>query len=137
MTDRQHQMLSSLTTAAACIPSLVTTEQSSTVSTSACIAALNDLLGGNEEISVLDFDAFSAMVSVVYMLPTVFSTSHATAKGGLQDQYVMQLCFLVHILQVLLTYDDLESFSDPDIMENDVEEQTEEMMDVDLDFVVS
>uniref|UniRef100_A0A2P2HWE1 E3 ubiquitin-protein ligase n=1 Tax=Hirondellea gigas TaxID=1518452 RepID=A0A2P2HWE1_9CRUS len=104
VTERQHMFLAALTATAAYCPSLITQKQSATVPTSACVNVLADLLGAGSR-TLLEMDMFSTMVSLVLLLPTLFSTTHATAKGSLQDQYVMELCLYCHILQLLLTYD--------------------------------
>ncbi|KAA0186352.1 hypothetical protein HAZT_HAZT000774 [Hyalella azteca] len=104
ISSRQHLFLSSLTATAAYIPSNQCSKQMPQVSTSAAVCVLRDVLGASS-VTLLEMDCFSAAVSLVLLLPGIFSPTHATAKGGLQDQYVLQLCFLGHIVQLLLTYD--------------------------------
>lgn len=104
LSERQLLALSALTASVAYTPSIVTKKQSAAVLTSACVTALTDLLG-RSSTTLLEMDSFSVMVSLVLMLPTLFSTTHATAKGGLQDQYMLQLCLFGQILQLLVTYD--------------------------------
>ncbi|CAL4069254.1 unnamed protein product, partial [Meganyctiphanes norvegica] len=69
------------------------------------IRLLSILLEGGEALPcVLELDAFSTLVTLVLSLPSILPGIHATAIGSTQDLYLLQLCFLAHLVQLLLTY---------------------------------
>ena len=58
-------------------------------------------------LSVLEFDAFGMLVASTFCLPSLFNEHQAAPlpSGNAQDQHLLRLLYVVHLVQILLTTD--------------------------------
>ncbi len=72
-------------------------------------------------LSVLEFDAFGMLVALTFALPSLFNSTQAASLPSCdaQDNNIVHLLFLVHIVQILLTKDQFSTA--------DADDGTEEM----------
>jgi hypothetical protein len=57
--------------------------------------------------SILEFDAFGILVSLTFSLPSLFNGDQAAPlpSGNIQDANILRLVYVAHIVQILLTTD--------------------------------
>lgn len=75
--------------------------------------------------SLLEVDAFALVIEMCFLLPHLFNTDQrsppanlAAPSNGILEQHVTTFCFLIHILQILLTGDLPNSSSAMDTMDH-------------------
>jgi len=64
--------------------------------------------GGCNRNGILDWDAFSMLVSLSMTLPTLYfvhETECPTSRGSVLDVYTFRIMFVAHIVQIILTID--------------------------------
>lgn len=71
-------------------------------------------IDGIENPSILDIDAFGLLVSLTFCVPSLFNGEHSAPlpSGNVQDQYLCQLLYVVHLVQIMLTTDQFSSRDD-------------------------
>ena len=64
-------------------------------------------IDGLENPSILDIDAFGLLVGLTYSVPSLFNGDHAAPlpSGNVQDQHLLRLIYLVHLVQIMITTD--------------------------------
>lgn len=115
LSSRQHDCLAALVKFAAHVPSCVKKKQHIEGASLRLISVVFE--GGESAPCFLEWDTFSVLVTLSLSLPSIFPNIQGMAIGSAQDLYLLQVCFLAHLVQLLITY----------------EPQTTEM-DVDLDY---
>ena len=74
-----------------------------------CLRLISVLLevDGLENPSILDMDAFGLLIALTFSLPSLFSKENASPlpSGNVQDQNLLKLIYLVHLVQIMLTTD--------------------------------
>ncbi|KAK3890625.1 hypothetical protein Pcinc_005421 [Petrolisthes cinctipes] len=121
LSTRQRDCLAALVKFAAHVPLCVKKKQ--TIE-SAALRLLSVILeGGDEAPCVLEWDTFSMLVTLTLSLPSIFPNISGAAIGSQQDLYLLQVVFLAHLVQLLLTYEEthFESEMDVDVSEECVE----------------
>ncbi|KAG0729138.1 E3 ubiquitin-protein ligase UBR1 [Chionoecetes opilio] len=104
LSSRQRDCLAALVKFAAYAPLCVKRKQ--TIEATA-VRLLSLLIEGEESTPcILEWDVFSILVTLTLSLPSVFPTIQGVATGSQQDLHILQVCFLAHIVQLLLTYED-------------------------------
>ncbi len=73
------------------------------------------------DLSILEFDAFGMLVALTFSLPSLFNETHAAAlpSANVQDQHILQLLLLVHLVQILLTTDQFTTPPDSEELADD------------------
>ena len=61
--------------------------------------------------SLLEFDAFGILVAFTFSLPSLFNERQAAPlpSGNVQDQHILHLLYVLHLVQILLTTDQFTS----------------------------
>uniref|UniRef100_A0A0P4WDX2 E3 ubiquitin-protein ligase n=2 Tax=Scylla olivacea TaxID=85551 RepID=A0A0P4WDX2_SCYOL len=104
LSSRQRDCLAALVKFAAYAPLCVKRKQ--TIE-GVAVRLLSLLLeGGDSTPCVLEWDVFSILVTLTLSLPSIFPSIQGIATGSQQDLHILQVCFLAHIVQLLLTYED-------------------------------
>ncbi|XP_069190099.1 E3 ubiquitin-protein ligase UBR2 isoform X3 [Procambarus clarkii] len=115
LSARQRDCLAALVKFAAYVPACVKKKQ---VIEGAIVRLLSILLEGGEATPcVLEWDTFSMLVTLSLGLPSVFPTIQGKATGSQQDLHLLQVCFLAHLVQLLLTYEGHNSSSEMEVVE--------------------
>ena len=74
-----------------------------------CLRLISVLLevDGLENPSILDMDAFGLLIALTFSLPSLFSKENASPlpSGNVQDQNLLKLIYLAHLVQIMLTTD--------------------------------
>ncbi|XP_042869972.1 E3 ubiquitin-protein ligase UBR2-like isoform X5 [Penaeus japonicus] len=123
LSSRQRDCLSALIRFAAYVPQCVKKKQSIE---SASVCLLSTILEGGETAPcILEWDSFSALVTLSLSLPSIFPKILGMAVGSTQDLYLLQVCFLAHLVQLLLTYEKQNPVSEMEV--EDEEERDEEV----------
>ncbi len=65
---------------------------------------------GIDNPSVLDMDAFGLLVGLTFSLPHIFNGG--LPSGNIQDRHLLQLVFVVHLVQIMLTTDQWSSLKE-------------------------
>ena len=68
-------------------------------------------MDGLENPCILDLDAFGLLVSLTFCIPSLFNGDHAAhlPLGNVQDQHLLRLIYLVHLVQIMITKDQFSS----------------------------
>ncbi|XP_050727381.1 E3 ubiquitin-protein ligase UBR2-like isoform X3 [Eriocheir sinensis] len=115
LSSRQRDCLAALIKFAAYAPLCVKKKQ---IVEGAAVRLLSLLLEGGESTPcVLEWDVFSILVTLTLSLPSIFPTIQGVATGSQQDLHVLQVCFLAHIVQLLLTYEEAADDADMEVEE--------------------
>ncbi|XP_069939421.1 E3 ubiquitin-protein ligase UBR2 isoform X2 [Cherax quadricarinatus] len=123
LSARQRDCLAALVKFAAYVPSCVKKKQ---VIESAIVRLLSILLEGGETTpAVLEWDTFSMLVTLSLGLPSIFPNIQGKATGSQQDLHLLQVCFLAHLVQLLLTYEGRNSSLEMEVV-SDMNEQSDE-----------
>ena len=71
-------------------------------------------IDGIENPSILDIDAFGLLVALTYSVPSLFNGDHAAPlpSGNAQDQHLLKLVYLVHLVQIMITTDQFSSITE-------------------------
>ena len=94
-----------------------------------CLRLLSVLLeveSNLENPSILDIDALGLLVALTFSLPSLFSKDNAGnfPSGNVQDQHLLKLIYIVHLVQIMLTTDQFSN-----IMVGDYQYQKENQND--------
>ncbi|MPC24345.1 E3 ubiquitin-protein ligase UBR2 [Portunus trituberculatus] len=115
LSSRQRDCLAPLVKFAAYAPLCVKRKQ--TIE-GVAVRLLSLLLEGGESTPcVLEWDVFSILVTLTLSLPSIFPSIQGVATGSQQDLHILQVCFLAHIVQLLLTCEEPEADVDMEVDE--------------------
>lgn len=117
LSSRQRDCLSALIRFAAYVPQCVKKKQAIE---SASVRLLSVILEGGETAPcILEWDSFSALVTLSLSLPSIFPKILGMAVGSMQDLYLLQVCFLAHLVQLLLTYEKQNPVSEMEVEDDE------------------
>ena len=105
MSSRQHQCLSALVRFCGVVGSNFGEPK---VIRSHGLKLLSSLLEvDTANPSILEFDAFGVLVAMTFSLPSLFNGDLAAPlpSGNIQDAHILRLTYIAHIVQILLTTD--------------------------------
>ncbi|XP_071525838.1 LOW QUALITY PROTEIN: E3 ubiquitin-protein ligase UBR2 [Panulirus ornatus] len=123
LSSRQRDCLAALVKFAAHVPLCVKKKQNIE---GAVVRLLSVLLEGGETTPcVLEWDAFSILVTLSLGLPSVFPNIQGLAIGSVQDLHLLQVCFLAHLVQLLLTYEEQSTCTEMKVVDKTSETNQE------------
>ncbi|KAG7160525.1 E3 ubiquitin-protein ligase UBR2-like 1 [Homarus americanus] len=123
LSARQRDCLAALVKFAAYVPLCVKKKQ---MIEGAVVRLLSYILEGGEAAPcVVEWDTFSLLVTLSLGLPSIFPNIQGIAIGCQQDLHLLQVCFLAHLVQLLLTYEGHTSNSNMEV-DDETDEQSDE-----------
>ena len=87
---------------------------------SQCLKLLSTVLEvDTANLSILEVDAFGLLVNITFSLPNLFNEDMLAMlpSGNVQDQHVMHLIYVLHLVQIMLTTDQFSILSEEDMEE--------------------
>ncbi len=68
-------------------------------------------IDGQDNPSILEIDAFGLLVALTFSVPSLFNGDHAAhiPLGNVQDQHLLRLIYIMHLVQIMITTDQFSS----------------------------